>query len=63
MTDRLRLKGDKMIWIIVVLLAMISITAVFSSSSFLAASKGTTRLNIFLEQSRSVAIGLGVLFV
>lgn len=63
MTDRFRLKGDKMIWIIVVLLAMISITAVFSSSSFLAASKGTTRLNIFLEQSRSVAIGLAVLFV
>ena len=63
MKEALKLKGDKVIWIIVVLFAMTSIAAVFSSSSFLAASRGTTREAIFLEQSKSVIFGLIALFV
>ncbi len=63
MKEALKLKGDKVIWIIVVLFAMTSIAAVFSSSSFLAASRGTTREAIFLEQSKSVIFGLIALFL
>ena len=43
MKDIWKLKGDKVIWIIVVFFAMISILAVFSSSSFLASSRGISK--------------------
>ena len=52
-----KLKGDRVIWIIVVLFAMISIVAVFSSSSFLASSRGISKVAIFLEQTKSVLLG------
>lgn len=63
MKEALKLKGDRLIWIIVVLFAMISIVAVFSSSSFLAASRGITREAIFLEQAKAVLFGLAALFI
>ena len=52
-----KLKGDKVIWILVVLFAMISIVAVFSSSSFLASSRGVSKVAIFMEQTKSVLMG------
>ena len=52
-----KLKGDKVIWIIVVLFAMISIVAVFSSSSFLASSRHISKIAIFIEQTKSVLMG------
>ena len=58
-----KLKGDRVIWIIVVFFAMISIAAVFSSSSFLASSNGTTKVAIFLEQTKSVLLGFAALLL
>ena len=58
-----KLKGDRVIWILVVLFAMISIAAVFSSSSFLASSNGTTKVAIFLEQTKSVLLGFAALLI
>jgi len=58
-----KLKGDRMIWIIVVFFAMISIAAVFSSSSFLASSRGISKVAIFYEQTKSVLLGFVALLV
>ena len=63
MKDFWKLKGDRVIWIIVVLFAMISIVAVFSSSSFLASSRHVTKIAIFLEQTKSVLMGFLALFI
>ena len=57
------IKGDKVIWITVVMFALISVVAVFSSSSFLASSQGTSKLVIFLEQIKSVLVGMAALFL
>ncbi|MCR5709507.1 MAG: FtsW/RodA/SpoVE family cell cycle protein [Bacteroidales bacterium] len=59
----LQLKGDRVIWIIVVFFAMISIAAVFSSSSFLASSGGTSKVAIFVEQTKSVLLGFMALII
>ena len=58
-----KLKGDKVIWIIVVLFAMISIAAVFSSSSFLASSRNISKVAIFMEQTKSVLMGFLALMI
>ncbi|MBQ0024128.1 MAG: FtsW/RodA/SpoVE family cell cycle protein [Bacteroidales bacterium] len=52
-----KLRGDKVIWIIVVLLAMVSVLAVFSSSTYLANTRHVHKTVIFLEQTRSVLFG------
>lgn len=58
-----KLKGDKVIWMIVVILAMVSVLAVFSSSSYLAASRDVSKTTIFFEQIKSVLIGFAALFI
>ena len=58
-----KLRGDRVIWIIVVLFAMLSIAAVFSSSSFLASSRGISKIDIFFEQTKSVLLGFLALLV
>lgn len=58
-----KLKGDRVIWIIVVLFAMFSIAAVFSSSSFLASSRGISKVAIFAEQTKSVLLGFLALLI
>ncbi len=63
MRDFWKLKGDRLIWIIVVLFAMISIAAVFSSSSFLATSRGVSKVSIFIEQTKSVLMGFAALLI
>lgn len=63
MRDFWKLKGDRLIWIIVVLFAMISIVAVFSSSSFLATSRGVSKVSIFIEQTKSVLLGFAALLI
>jgi cell division protein FtsW len=59
----IKLKGDKIIWIIVLLLALISVVAVFSSSTYLANEAHVNKTVIFLEQIRSVLIGFLALFI
>ena len=59
------IKGDKIIWFIVILLWMISLIAVFSSGSFLArgSSSGIEKTNVLFEQLRSIAMGCAALLV
>ncbi|MCR5828284.1 MAG: FtsW/RodA/SpoVE family cell cycle protein [Bacteroidales bacterium] len=57
------IKGDKIIWFIVILLWMISLIAVFSSGSFLArgGSSGIEKTNVLFEQLQSIAMGCAAL--
>lgn len=56
-------KGDKVIWMIVLMLMMFSLLSVFSSTSLLAQQMKTDRLAILKEQILTVALGLGVIWV
>ena len=58
-----RLKGDKVIWIIVFLLSMISIAAVYSSSSALAFKENKSTVDFLFKQMRFVVFGLTALYV
>ena len=58
-----RLKGDKVIWIIVFLLSLISIAAVYSSSSSLAFKEGKSTLVFLFKQMQFVLIGLTILYI
>ncbi len=53
------IEGDKVIWIIVLLLILISVLAIFSSTSLL---PGENRLEIMKSHSIIAAIGLGLIF-
>lgn len=54
------LEGDKVVWIITVLLILFSIVVIFSSTSQLL-KPGETRLDLVKEQLAVVAIGLGLI--
>lgn len=56
-----KLHGDPIIWLVVLLLAMISIVAVYSSSSALAYKNDTTTSAYLLKQSLFVIIGFAFL--
>lgn len=58
-----RLKGDKVIWIIVFLLSMISIAAVYSSSSALAFKENKSTVDFLFKQMRFVVFGLTALYI
>lgn len=58
----IKLKGDKLIWILVVFFAMVSILAVFSSSTYRANALGVEKTSIFFEQIKFVILGFLVLF-
>ena len=62
---KVRLRGDRIIWFIVAIFAMISIIAVFSVGSFLAKSNPDmmSKTSIYIEQLGSVALGFAALFV
>ncbi len=61
--SRIKLRGDKLIWMFVVLLAMISIVSVFSSSTYLANKYNVSKVQIFVQQIRSVGMGLVLLVI
>jgi cell division protein FtsW len=56
------IKCDKVVWIIVFMLVMISILAVFSSTSLLAMGE-TDRLGIVREQIMTAGLGIGIIWV
>jgi len=58
-----RLKGDKAIWIIVFILSMISIAAVYSSSSALAFKENKSTADFLFKQMRFVVFGLTALYI
>jgi cell division protein FtsW len=55
------IKGDKVVWIIVFMLVMISILAVFSSTSLLVTAD-SDRLGIVREQILIAVLGLGIIW-
>ncbi|MBQ9475110.1 MAG: FtsW/RodA/SpoVE family cell cycle protein [Bacteroidales bacterium] len=55
-------KGDKVIWIIVFMLIMISIVCIFSSTSRLLGS-GQTRIDMVWDQMKTVVMGIVVILV
>lgn len=55
------LPGDRVIWILVILLAMISILSVFSSSPLLALDTGSSRMSIVGMQMIVTVVGLLVI--
>ena len=58
-----RIEGDKVVWIIVFMLIMISWLAIFSSTPLLAMEMKTDRLAIMKEQVFITALGLIVIFI
>jgi cell division protein FtsW len=57
------LEGDKVVWMIVILLILFSIVAIFSSTSLLAIQQKTTRMAIVSEQMILSAIGLAIIIL
>ena len=57
------IKGDKVVWIIVFMLIMISILAVFSSTSLLAMGDKLDRLKIVREQIFTTGLGIGLIWL
>ena len=62
---KVRLRGDRVIWFIVAIFAMISIVAVFSVGSFLTKNNPDvmSKTSIYIEQLGSVALGFAALFL
>lgn len=58
-----RLSGDKVIWIVVFLLSLISIALIYSSSSSLAYKEKTTNFAFLVKQIQFVVMGLVALYV
>ncbi len=56
------LEGDKVVWIITLLLILFSIVVIFSSTSQLL-RPGETRLDLVKEQMAVVALGLGLILI
>ncbi len=57
----LKFYGDKVIWIIVLLLTLSSIALIYSSCSSLAFKKGVSNLAYLISQSKFIFLGLGAL--
>jgi len=55
------LEGDKVVWMIVLLLILLSIVSIFSSTSLLAIEQNTTRGAIIAEQLIVSIVGLGLI--
>ena len=60
---RPRLRGDRALWVCILFFAIISILAVFSSSTFIANRQDVPKTAIFFSQLKSVGIGFFVLLV
>lgn len=58
-----KLSGDKVIWIVVFLLSLISIALIYSSSSSLAYKEKTTNFAFLVKQIQFVVMGLVALYI
>ena len=59
----INIKSDKVIWILVMLFAMVSVLAIFSSSTFRANSAGVNKIVFFKRQLTFVLSGLGIMLL
>ena len=57
----IRITSDKVIWILIMLFAMISVLAVFSTSTYRANANGVSKIAYFFEQMKNVGLGLATL--
>ena len=57
------LEGDKVVWMIALMLMLISIVAIFSSTSQLAISQNTSRMAIVTEQIKISLLGLALIII
>ena len=55
--------GDRVIWIVVVLLMMLSVVAIFSSTSLLAIKEKVSRVDIFWGQIKVVGLGMVIILL
>lgn len=58
-----RLHGDKVIWIIIFILSLISIALIYSASSSLAFKQGVTNFSFLMEQCKFVLLGLVTVYI
>ena len=58
-----RIEGDKVVWVIVFVLLMISWLAIFSSTPLLALETKSDRLSIMKEQMIVTGLGIGVIIL
>jgi cell division protein FtsW len=58
-----RLHGDKVIWVIILFLSLISIALIYSSSSSLAFKEHTTNFSFLIKQLKFVMLGLVALYI
>ena len=58
-----RFAGDKVIWMILILLILFSLVTIFSSTSLLASMQKTDRVSILKEQSVVVLLGLALVIL
>lgn len=56
------IQGDKVIWMITIMLILFSIVTIFSSTTLLVTSS-KSRLDIFVEQMYTVAAGIAIIFI
>lgn len=54
-------RSDRLIWMLVMVFAMISILAIFSSSTFRANTMGVRKTELFFDQIKNVALGFACL--
>lgn len=57
----IQFRSDKVIWILVMLFAMVSVVAIFSSSTYRANVANVSKMKFFTDQIKFVGMGLGVL--
>jgi len=62
-TGKLKIRGDRFIWLMVIFFCMISVAVIYSSSSSLALRNDTTPFNVMMKQFISFVIGYAGLFV
>ena len=58
-----RLRGDKVIWIVVFLLSLISIALIYSSSSSKAFKDSVTNFSILMDQCKFVGMGIVFMYI
>lgn len=58
-----RIEGDKVVWMIMFLLILISIVTIFSSTPLLARESDSSRLKILKDQLLITGLGLGLIFL
>ena len=57
------LEGDKVVWMIVLMLMLASIVCIFSSTSLLAIQQNSSRMSIAKEQLLIALLGLGLILI